>query len=196
MKTKLLALSIISYSTIVACGPALAEEPYRLEGTFSFENMEHVQTRDVEVVPQAKPDRLLELVKDKYTCEYLARFYRCVKISIDRSIPAELEAEIKDKFRFERFKFKRSQDDVILTNQAPALIEWDIPDTVRTNKEEVKKYHYYLLESGIHKIKLPFKTDEWLLVQNENKVSSHYSRTVTMDRWKMKEFVILVNFTK
>jgi hypothetical protein len=75
-------------------------------------------------------------------------------------------------------------------------MEWDIPDTVKTNKEEINKYHYYMLESGIHKIKLPFQSDEWLLVQNEKKVSSHYMRTVTLDRWKMREFVILVNFTK
>lgn len=189
MKTKLFALTFVSLT-------AFAQTPYRLEGTFSYENMDHVQTRDVEVVPQQKPDRLVELVKDKYTCEYLARFYRCVKISKDRAIPSDLENEIKSKYQFERFKFKTSTDDIILTNQAQAVIEWDIPDTVRTNKEEVKKYHYYLLDSGIHKIKLPFKSEEWLLVHDENKVSSHFSKTVTIDRWRMKEFVILVNFTK
>lgn len=184
-----LTLSVLSLSTFAA-------DPIRLNGTFTYDGLEHVQTREVEVVSDRLPARVYELITQKYTCEYLARFYRCTKFSQDRSIPAELAAELKTKYQFERFRFKVSEEDVILTNQAPSITEWDIPDTVRTNKEEVKKYHYYLLESGIHKIKIPFKDAEWLLIENENKISSHVMKTIQIDRWKMKEFIILVNFTK
>jgi hypothetical protein len=189
MKTILSTLALVSLS-------AFAQEPYRLEGTFTYDSMELVQSRDVEVVPNQNSGRVDELRTDKYTCEYIAKFYRCVKFSSETTIPDRLVEQVKKEFQFELFRFKPSMNDMIITNDAPALTEWDIPDTVKTHKEEISQYHYYLLEGGIHKIKLPLKSEQWLLVHNENKFSSHYMKTLQLDRWRMKEFVILVNFTK
>jgi hypothetical protein len=188
-KNLFLVLSVLSLSTFAA-------EPIRLNGAFTFDGIEHIQTKDIEIVPDRQPARVYELISQKYTCLYLASFYRCTKLSADRTIPAEIESELKSKYQFERFRFQVSDEQIILTNEAPSITEWDIPDVVRTNKEEIKMYQYFILSSGIHKIKIPFKQTEYILIQNDKKISSHVNKTLKIDRWKTKEFVILVNFTK
>lgn len=191
MKTNILIL--LMFFSLSALGFA----PIRLEGNFTFDSISLELSKDIEVVPASNKTRVEELKNDNFSCQHVAKFYRCSKFLKETTLPEALEREIRTLWVGKKISFKPSEADAVITNDSPAILEWDIPDTVKSGKDEVRKYHYYLLQSKIHKIKVPFNPDiQWLLIQDEGKISAHYLRTVQVDRWRMKEYVILINLLK
>ncbi len=174
-----------------------ASEPYRLEGDFAYQNLELLQTRDVEVVPQQRSERVEELRQDEYTCERAMNFYRCVKFIKNDQIPDPMKASIVRRWDGVKLSFTRGPGSIILTNDAPSLTEWDIPDTVQKGPQEVRKYQYYLLERGIHKIKVPFKNEEeWFLIHDDRNMSGFALTATETGKFRFREFLILINLTK
>ncbi len=172
-------------------------EPYRLEGDFTYQNLELLQTRDVEVVPQQQIERVEELRQDKYTCERAMNFYRCVKFIKNDQIPDRMKSSLLRQWNGVKLRFTRGPGNVILTNDAPSLTEWDIPDTVRKGSQQVPKYHYYLLKDEIHKIKVPFQNEEeWFLVRDERNISGFALTATETGKFRFREFVILINLAK
>ncbi len=191
MKT-LLLLAAVSLTSL-----SHASEPYRLDGEFTYRNLELLQTRDVEVVPQQRSERVEELRQEKYTCERALTFYRCVKFIKNDQIPEQIKTSVLRRWETARVRFTRGPGNVILTNDAPSLTEWDILDKVRMGSQEVKKYHYYLLAGEIHKIKVPFATEEeWFLVHDERRIAAFALPATETGKFRFREFVILINLAK
>jgi hypothetical protein len=188
----LIAVIALSYPLLTRAG-----EPYRLDGEFAFRGLGLAQTRDVEVVPQQEPNRVEELKRDSYTCERAMNFYRCVKFVANDEIPERVAANLLKRWKGATVRFARGPGNVILTNDAPSLTEWDIPDTVQMGSREVRKYQYFLLEGELHKIKLPFRNgDEWFLVRDDANVTAFELTATETGKFRFRELLIHVNFAK
>ena len=174
-----------------------ASVPDRLEGTFSFSGMELVNAKEIEVVPLQNKERLKELKQDKYTCTVVQNFSRCTKTSTLSEIPEVLAYEIQSRYSSHVYNFTNSTESILLTNDAPAIKVWDIPDTVNGPEGEAQKYEYSILVSGFHKIKIPFLTgNTYFLVNNQEQISAHHFRTVQLTKFQMRAFTILAHFSK
>lgn len=193
MKNLILALSIVlPLSTY-------ANEAIRLDGMYTYKQVEVSQVRDVELVPSLNTSRYNELVKDKYQCYLRGNFFMCQKFLKEVVLPKAIEHEIDLAWNERFFEFVASSFEPEMTNESESLLEWDVFDTVRFEGFGVSEYHYYLLkgESDVHKISLNFASGQkWFVVENESKISMPIQKTERKTPLKSRVYELNLVFNK
>ena len=176
-----------------------ANEAIRLDGMYTYKQVEVSQVRDIELVPSMNTSRYNELVKNKYQCFLRGDFFKCQKFLKDMRIPVEMVSEINRAWDGRFFEFVTSSFDPAVTNESESLLEWDIFDTVRFEGFHVSEYHYYLLigESNVHKIALNFASGQkWFVVENDNKITMPIEKTERKTPLKSRVFELSLVFNK
>lgn len=193
MKNLILALTIaFPLSTF-------ANEAIRLDGMYTYKQVEVSQVRDVELVPSLNTARYNELVKDKYQCYLRGDFFMCQKFIKGAELPQAIQSEVDRAWNERFFNFIASSFDPELTNESESLLEWDIFANVRFEGFQVSKYHYYLLkgENDVHKISLNFASGQkWFVVENESTLSMPIQKTERKSPLKSRVFELSLIFTK
>ncbi len=193
MKNLILAL------TIVFPLSTFANEAIRLDGMYTYKQVEVSQVRDVELVPSLNTARYNELVKDKYQCYLRGDFFMCQKFIKGAELPQAIQSEVDRAWNERFFNFIASSFDPELTNESESLLEWDIFANVRFEGFQVSEYHYYLLkgENDVHKISLNFASGQkWFVVENESTLSMPIQKTERKSPLKSRVFELSLIFTK
>ncbi|AUN97534.1 hypothetical protein DOM21_13760 [Bacteriovorax stolpii] len=193
MKNLILALTIVF--------PLLtfANEAIRLDGMYTYKQVEVSQVRDVELVPSLNTARYNELVKDKYQCYLRGDFFMCQKFIKGAELPEGIKSEVNRAWDGRFFNFIASSFDPEMTNESDSLLEWDIFATVRFEGFQVSEYHYYLLkgENDVHKISLNFASGQkWFVVENESTLSMPIQKTERKSPLKSRVFELSLIFNK
>lgn len=169
----------------------------RLDGVFVYTDVDVAHIRDVEVIPYQNSERYGELQKQGFTCEFIAGFYKCVKFIRSAQLPQDLEAKIHQTWVGKAYEFIPGAMSPKLKNDSESLLEWDVFDTVRTNSDVAYSYHYYLLDSAVHKIKINFPAGEqWFLIHGHRHISIYLKKVVRLGKNQRREFDLLLNFTR
>lgn len=176
-----------------------ANEAIRLDGQYTYKQVEVSQVRDIELVPSMNTSRYNELVKNKYQCFLRGDFFKCQKFLKDMRIPIEMSSEVNRAWSGRFFEFVASAFDPAVTNESEGLLEWDIFDIARFEGFQVSEYHYYLLmgENNVHKISLNFSLGQkWFVIENEDKILMSIEKTERKSPFKSRVFELSLIFTK
>lgn len=189
------------FLTLVVLLPlsTFANEAMKLDGRYTYNKVEVVQVRDVELVPSMNTARYNELVKDKFQCFLRGDFFMCQKHLKNIELPWNLNREVTDAWSGRFFEFTPSSLAPAMTNESESLLEWDIFDTVRFEGFHVSEYHYYLLkgQTDIHKIVMNFASGpEWMVVENESKLAMLIQKTVRTSNFKSRVFQLSLIFNR
>jgi hypothetical protein len=169
----------------------------RISGVFNYQGVEVVQIREVEVIPYANQERYRELRQLNFTCEVISNFYKCTKFIKEMDLPTHIADEINNRWMGRAFEFTVSSSAPLLINEAPALLEWDVYDSVSSDADIAPQYRYYLLNSSLHKIRVNFSAkDQWFVVHHHGHLSSLISKRVNISKTKTREYLLRLNFFK
>ncbi len=193
MKKLILALTFLLPFSV------FSNEAIKLEGRYTYKQVEIAQARDLELVPSLNTVRYNELVGDSYQCSLRGDFFMCQKFLKGVELPASIEKEIDRAWSGRFFDFIAGPVSPEITNESESLLEWEIFDTVKFEGFHVPEYHYYLLkgESDVHKISLDFASGEkWFVVEDETKISMPMKKTERNSPLRSRVFELSLVFNK
>lgn len=191
----LLTLSILSLNTFAV------EEIIRPEGVYTFSDVKVAQVRDQEIVPQQNTKRYLELMKQKYQCSLVTKFYKCQKHIKNVELPFSIKNKLKKETKDKTFEFVLSPMSPELINQAESIEEWLVFDLVTFDGEQTSEYHYYHLKgsdgSDVHKAMIGFANNpQWPVIENSKTLYVPIQQVLNNGKFTSRIFELSLYFTK